>query len=60
VEYGQKGSFVVVYGKMCDNRWVDKKTGEKRSRVVVQASQVELSFSKKAESHNDDDEEVPY
>lgn len=41
-KYGAKGREVTVSGRLNDNRWVDKTTGEKRSRVEIIADEIEL------------------
>jgi len=42
----QKGDKVIVYGKAYTVSWEDKKTGEKRSRMEVTATEVAIGLSK--------------
>ncbi len=47
-EYLHKGSKVTVVGKLKQERWDDKKTGEKKSKIGVIAWQVEFGDAKPA------------
>jgi len=42
----RKGDKVIVYGKAYTVSWEDKKTGEKRSRMEVTATEVAIGLSK--------------
>jgi single-strand DNA-binding protein len=45
-DYVRKGSQVAVTGRMVTERWVDKTTGEKRQKFVVNVDRLSLMGSK--------------
>jgi single-strand DNA-binding protein len=45
-DYVRKGSRLGIEGSLRQNRWVDRTTGEKRSRVVVSCYRVDLIDTK--------------
>lgn len=49
----RKGSYVVVMGTLREDKWEDKDTGQKRSKVLVNAQLVE--FGPKTDRDRDDD-----
>lgn len=54
-KYGGKGREITVSGRLHNNQWADKATGEKRSRTEIIASQVQLHGKNepRAEEMND-------
>jgi single-strand DNA-binding protein len=49
-KYLHKGSLVAVSGKLAQDEWADKETGEKRSKHYINANQV--SFLDRAPAQN--------
>jgi single-strand DNA-binding protein len=60
-EHMKKGTPVLVEGRLKANEWEDKNTGEKRSRIEVQAERVQrLDWSsEQSESKNERIDEQP-
>ena len=56
-DYVKKGSLLGVIGRVDEETWADRQTGEKRSRYVVIVNHVELLGSK---SNSQSSEEVPF
>lgn len=56
-----RGSKVLVQGSLKEDRWEDKQSGAKRSRMKIQADQVTyLEFNRGGQSQQQDDNDVPY
>ena len=45
-QYLKKGSLVAIEGKLVQQRWQDKTSGQNKSKVVINASQVQFLDSK--------------
>ena len=61
-DYVRKGSLIGVIGSMEAEKWTDKKTGEERSKMVVNVNRLELLGGKPQQQNQEDDidEEVPF
>lgn len=53
-QYARKGTLILVSGKLDNEQWEDKKSGEKRQRTVVIVNAFQFMESKK--DRNDDDD----
>ena len=54
-QYTQKGSKVLVQGRVSQQTWDDKETGKKRSKVIVTATDVTFLDSKSASTGTTND-----
>lgn len=59
-DYVKKGSQIAVTGRMSAERWVDKNTGEKRQKYVVNVDRLSLLGSKGQQEGADQTEEAPF
>ena len=62
-DYVRKGSLVGVTGRLEMERWIDRQSGEERSKPVVVGDRLELLSSKREappQSEVASDEEVPF
>lgn len=60
LEYLKKGSGVIISGRIRENSWEDKETGQKRHKYVVVAEDIDFmdkAKSKKSEKSSDQDED---
>lgn len=57
-KYLKKGSAVIINGNLSVNSWQDKNTGEKKERLIIQASDVQFvnGSSNSANSDNSNNE----
>jgi single-strand DNA-binding protein len=51
-QYTKKGDAILVEGELKTQVWEDKKTGGKRSKVILRASRVNFLGNKRAENAN--------
>lgn len=62
-QYIHKGMKVSVQGKLNQDRWKDKNTGESRSRIVVYVDEIELMSRREEPTQTQaryDAEEIPF
>ena len=65
-DYVRKGSQIAVSGQLENESWIDRATGEKRSKMVLNVKELTLLGSKKDSDNHDgwggppSDEEVPF
>ncbi len=52
-EYFNKGSQIVVSGRLKQDRWEDKKTGEKRSKLVLRLEDFDFVGNKNGDTKRD-------
>ena len=57
--YCHKGKQVAVQGRIEFDHWVDKTTGEKRSKPVVKIERLELLGSSNGAGKTEDEDETP-
>jgi len=51
-QYLKKGSQVAVCGEIDQQRWQDKTTGQNRSKIVINANQVQFLDNKQSDNQN--------
>ena len=54
-KYCQKGTEIIIEGKLVQERWEDKNTGDKRSSVRIVAERLQLVKYPSKEQHSDPD-----
>ena len=65
-DYVRKGSQIAVSGQLENESWIDRATGEKRSKMVLNVKELTLLGSKKDSDNHDgwggppSDEQVPF
>ncbi len=57
-QYAPKGKQIAVVGRLTQDRWEDKETGQKKSKVYVTANQIILLGGRDGEAQKQD-EDVP-
>ena len=59
MEFCRKGSQILIVGKLKEDTWNDKNTGEKRSKIIVVANEVILTGTKKIDESARQDRTSP-
>lgn len=59
IQYLNKGSQVLIQGRLRQERWEDKDTGKKMSRIIVLVNSIQFITKKSEQSNQKDEDGLP-